>query len=430
MSKLKIIWEKAGHRIGNPCSKHHHFVISGILVAFTVTAFAMGLLYGNNQTLNAGVQPSMTSGGPKIVITGKDSDSQVKSVNFNLYWDVWNKLQQKYIGKPIKDSDLFYGSVQGLVAAAGDPYTVFMPPKKAERFNQDLAGAFSGIGAELGIKKDIVTVVAPLPETPAEKAGIKPGDKILAVDGVETYGLALDEVVNKIRGPRGTSVKLTIFSDGADAPRDVTIIRDTIIVKSISWRMLDNNVAYLKISSFGEDTAEEFEQAVRKIVVKNPTAMILDLRNDPGGFLDTAVRVGSEWVAKGIIVTEKFSDGRVEEYISNGSHRFTDMRTIVLINRGSASASEILAGALQDYKKATVLGEKSFGKGSVQDYEQLSDGSALKITVAEWLTPKLRSINHNGITPDKVITPPATSATSTADTVTDYVLDEAVKMLK
>jgi carboxyl-terminal processing protease len=429
MSKFKIVLDKLRH--GNPCTKHHHFVISGVLIAFTVTAFAVGLLYGNSQALTS-TKATMAAAdnGPKIEITGKNSDSQVKSVNFNLYWEVWNKLQQKYIGKPMKDSDLFYGSIQGLVAAAGDPYTVFMPPVKAERFNQDLAGAFSGIGAELGMKKDIVTVVAPLPETPAEKAGIKAGDKILAVDGVDTYGLSLDEVVNKIRGPKGTPVKLNIYSDGDSAPRDVTIVRDTIVVKSVAWRMLDNSVAYLKISSFGEDTAEEFEQAVRKIVVKNPTGLVLDLRNDPGGFLDTAVRVASEWVPKGIIVTEKFSDGRVEEYISNGSHRFTDLRTVVLINQGSASASEILAGALQDYKKATIAGEKSFGKGSVQDYEQLPDGSALKITVAEWLTPKLRSINHNGITPDKILTQPAPTATSTVDTVTDYVLEEAAKLLK
>ncbi len=289
------------------------------------------------------------------------------------------------------------------------------------------------------MKKDIVIVVAPLPESPAEKAGVKAGDKILAVDGKEVYGWSLDEVVNKIRGRKGTPVKLIILSTGASAPRDVTIIRDTIVVKSVTWKIVDDDIAYLKISSFAEDTAEGFEQAVRQIILKNPRALILDLRNNPGGFLDSGVRIASEWIPKGTIVLEKFSDGHQEDYISNGKHRLADIKTVVLVNQGSASASEIVAGALQDYGKATVVGEKTFGKGSVQDYEQMTDGSGLKITIAEWLTPKGRSINKNGITPDKVITPPAEPAPAASTTSTpknedllpkDTVLDEAIKLLK
>lgn len=416
--------------------RRRHYFVSGIIVSFTLTSFAVGMLMGANQAIDAGsgTKAKQILG---VKITGKDSAAQTKDVNFSLYWDVWKRLQAKYIGKPVADKDLFYGSLQGMVAALNDPYTTFMPPKKAERFNQDLAGSFSGIGAELGIKKEMVTIIAPLSEMPAERAGLKAGEKILSVDGKETYGLTLDEVVNKIRGPRGVAVKLLIYNDEIDSTREVSIVRDIIVIKSVTWKMLDDKTAYLKISSFGEGTNEEFEQAVRKIAVKAPDALVVDLRNNPGGFLDTAVRVASEWVAKGVIVTERFSDGHSEVYSSNGSHRLVDMKTLVLVNQGSASASEIVAGALQDYNKAILIGEKTYGKGSVQDFEQLSDGSGLKVTVAEWLTPKGRMINKVGITPDKIVTPKeevaATAvqpAKSTVLEVKDLVLEEALKMIK
>lgn len=434
MENFKIFFTK------NPetgVSPHQKFVYSGVLIVFTVTSFLVGLIYGINK--NEVVASSSTSlASTSVNIKGINSEAKVKDVNFELFWDVWSKLQKKFVEKDVKDSTLFYGSLEGMVASLGDPYTVFMPPQKAERFQQDLSGSFYGIGAQLGMKKDMVTIIAPLPDSPAEKAGLKAGDQIIAVDGKDTYGLSLDEVVNKIRGKeKGTEVKLMILRSGKTAPHEYTIVRDNIIIKSVTWEM-KGEVGYIKVASFNEDTAGLFDKAIKELTAKNAKSLVLDLRNDPGGFLDTAVRVASEWVPEGTIVEEKFSDGNVEKYTSNGTHRLVDMKTIVLINQGSASASEIVAGALQDYGKATLVGEKSFGKGSVQDYEQLPDGSGLKITVAEWLTPKGRHINKNGIEPDKKIVAiygngeTATSTPEIVDTkpLVDNVLEDVLKSLK
>lgn len=433
MSKFKLVMQPVHRHLEK---QHRHYIVSGVIVSFTLASFAVGMLMGANQAIDAGTgaKAKPVQG---VKITGKDSTAQATTVDFNMYWDVWKRLQAKYIGKPVADQDLFYGSLQGMVAALNDPYTTFMPPKKAERFNQDLAGSFSGIGAELGMKKEMITIIAPLPETPADRAGLKAGEKILSVDGKETYGLTLDEVVNKIRGQRGVAVKLLIYNDQIDSTREVSIVRDIIVIKSVTWKMLNDKTAYLKIASFGEDTNEEFEQAVRQIAIKAPSALVVDLRNNPGGFLDTAVRVASEWVNKGTIVTERFSDGHSEVYTTNGPHRLVDIKTLVLVNQGSASASEIVAGALQDYSKATLIGEKTYGKGSVQDFEQMPDGSGLKVTVAEWLTPKGRMINKVGITPDKVVAPVAEVVATVAppikpvvEEIKDLVLEEALKMIK
>lgn len=418
------------------CSKgHRKLVLPGVLLVLVVTAFAVGLLFGRNLLYS---DAAKTTKGKQVTIfrlSNKDAGPTVKSIDFNLYWDVWQKVQEKYIGKPVSDDKLFYGSIEGLLASLDDPYSVFLKPDNAKRFSQDLAGSFSGIGAELGMKKDVVVIIAPLPESPAEKAGIKAGDKIVGVDGADTAGWSLDEAVDKIRGVKGTTVKLKIWRDGLEKPLEIAIVRDTIVIKSLTWKMLNGEgkddvngkIAYMKISHFNEDTSELFEKAVADIVVKAPNALIVDLRNNPGGFLDTAVRLTSEWVAKGAIVREVFSNGREETYTSNGKHRLTQMKTIVLVNEGSASAAEIMAGALQDYGKATLVGQKTFGKGSVQDYEQLPDGSGLKITVAEWLTPNGRHINKNGVAPNKIV---EISEEAAKDATKDLVMEEALKMVK
>jgi len=434
MENFKIFFTK------NPetgVSPHQKFIYSGVLVVFTAVSFLVGLIYGINNN-EAGAVSSTSFVSSDVNIIGINSEAKVKNVDFEMFWDVWSKLQRKYVEKDVKDSTLFYGSLEGMVASLGDPYTIYMPPQKAERFQQDLAGSFYGIGAQLGMKKEMITIIAPLPDSPAEKAGLKAGDQIIAVDGSDTYGWTLDETVNKIRGKeKGTEVKLMIFRSGQSAPKEYVIVRDNIVIKSVTWEMKDK-IGYIKIASFNEDTASLFDKAIKDILAKNPKSLVLDLRNDPGGFLDTAVRVASEWIPEGVIVEEKFSDGNVEKYNSSGSHRLANIKTVVLINQGSASASEIVAGALQDYGKAILAGEKSFGKGSVQDYEQLADGSGLKITVAEWLTPKGRRINKNGIEPDKKIVavyPEDGSTSSTpasAGTIIseDNVLEEVLKSLK
>ena len=327
-----------------------------------------------------------------------------KDVDFDLFWDVWDELDKLYVDKgKLNEKKMFYGAIHGLVSSLGDPYTVFMEPKIAKEFNDDLAGSFEGIGAEIGIKNDILTIIAPLPDMPAEKAGLKAGDKVLAINGTTTMGISIDTAVNRIRGPKGTDVVLSIARENQEGFKDITITRGTIIVKSIRTEMKDNKIFVIKISNFNNDTKNLFDQAVKKIILENPNGLIIDLRNNPGGYLDTAIEISSEWIEDGIIVSEKFSNDTKDNHLARGKARLKDYRTIVLVNQGSASASEIVSGALQDYGKAIILGKKTFGKGSVQTLNNLKDGSSIKITVAKWLTPKGRSINDEGIEPDEKV---------------------------
>lgn len=338
-------------------------------------------------------------------ITGKYTENpsgQIgQDIDFKLFWDVWDKIEKNYVDKnKISEKEMFYGALQGMVSSLGDPYSVFMDPKITKEFDDDLAGTFEGIGAEIGKKNDILTVIAPLPETPAEKAGLKAGDKIYAINGESTANLSVSEAVDKIRGPRDTEVILTIFRDGAKNTEDIKIIRGVIIVKSVKTEMRADNVFVITVTSFNEDTQSLFDQAVLSAFQANPKAIIVDLRNNPGGYLETAIQMASEWIESGPVVYEKYSDDNKMQHDAQGRAILKDIKTVVLVNQGSASASEIVAGALQDYGKATLIGRQTFGKGSVQSLLNLNDGSSLKITIAKWLTPKGRSINDEGIAPD------------------------------
>ena len=326
------------------------------------------------------------------------------SMDFNEFWQVWDKIKAKYVkADGVKDSDLVYGAIQGLVYALGDPYSMYMPPKAADEFAKGLAGEFSGIGAEIGIKNNQLVVVAPLPNTPAEKAGLRAGDKILAIDKLDTSGMDVNVAVTKIRGKAGTNVVLTITRDGVMKAQEITVTRANIVVPSVLYEIKPGKVAYLRIMQFNEDTTPDFDKYIKQLKRDGAQKIILDLRNNPGGYLDAAVEMASEWIKDGKIVSERFSTTTINAHDSVGAHRLVGIKTVVLINGGSASASEIVAGALQDTKAATVVGEKSFGKGSVQEFEPFPDGSALKLTVAEWLTPNGKNINESGITPDVLV---------------------------
>ena len=328
-------------------------------------------------------------------------------VDFELFWQVWDKVKTNHVDQTITDVELFYGALEGLVAATEDPYSVFLPPEPADEFVQALEGEeFSGIGAEIGVRTDQLTVVAPLPDSPAENAGILAGDIILAIDSKSTAGISVEEAVKQIRGEKGTVVVLTIVHKNEQLPQDISITRGDIKVPTILWEMLDGNLAHIRVSHFNQNTWREFDGVTREVLRSRPSGIILDLRNNPGGYLDTAVAVASEWVPDGAIVKERLYDGSERVHKTTGSHRFKNIPTIVLINQGSASGSEIVAGALQDYKKATLVGETSFGKGSVQDFEVFSDKSALKLTIAKWYTPNDRAIDQTGIEPDILIEDP------------------------
>ncbi|MDD4332895.1 MAG: S41 family peptidase [Patescibacteria group bacterium] len=335
----------------------------------------------------------------KYIFFSKDNFSQ--DVNFNLYWNLWDALKENYVDKDaIIDKEMFYGSLKGLAASLGDPYTIFMDPKMAQEFDEDMSGKFEGIGAEIGMRDEIITIIAPIDDSPAQKAGIKAGDKIIAIDGESTSSLTVDEAVKKIRGPKDTTVILTIARNGAEELQKVTIKRDTIIIKSVKTEMKDGNIFVIRLTNFNGDTADAFDKATIEVLKKNPKGIILDMRNNPGGYLETAVQIASEWIEKGVVVSEEFNNKTKNDYQSDGRARLKDYPTVVLVNQGSASASEIVAGALKDYKKATLVGKKTFGKGSVQTLKDFDDGSSLKVTIAKWLTPNGYNINKQGIEPD------------------------------
>ncbi len=394
--------------------------LSLILIIVLAGVFIGGSYYGSREQSLAA----------RSIAYSEDALTQPKNqdpaINFNLYWEVWDSLKNQFVDKnKVSDQELFYGSLKGLAQSTGDPYTVFMSPKEAKEFTDDLAGTFEGIGAEVGMRNDITTIISPLDGMPAQKAGLRPGDKIYAVDGKSTLGLTVDEVVKKIRGPKGTKVTLTIIS-GKDKPRDITIIRSLIVTKSVKAEMRADGFFLVRISNFNNDTEGLFNETVNTILLKNPKGIILDLRNNPGGYLETAVKLASEWVEEGPIVAEQFSDNRRNEYPAKGNARLKNFPTIVLVNGGSASASEILAGALRDYKKATIVGETTFGKGSVQTLSDLSEGAMLKVTVAKWLTPAGDFINEKGLKPNIEVK----MTTTDLDKGLDPQLNKALELLK
>ncbi len=371
-----------------------------LVLILMILAFLGGLIIGsNNFTVDNNTNTDKISG--QVLDKDKLPDYLTKDVNFNLFWEVWQKIQASYIDRPVSETKLLYGAMSGLVGSLGDPYSLFFEPVEAKKFTDDLKGKFEGIGAEIGLRDGIITIIAPLPGTPAELAGLKAGDKVIEIDGASTEKMDLDAAVNKIRGKKGTAVKLKIYRPKDNNYKEIDIIRDEIKILSVKMEMKENNIAYIQITNFNEDTEELFQKAVNEILIKNPRGIILDLRNNPGGYLDRSIEIASYWLSPGqIVVKEELNGGEKIQHLANGLAQLRTIKTVVLINGGSASASEIVSGALQDFDLAELVGEKTFGKGSVQALEELSDGSSVKLTVARWLTPKDRQINVVGIEPD------------------------------
>ena len=331
-----------------------------------------------------------------------------KNVDLSLFWDVWGEIDSRYVdGTKVLDSQNFiYGSIKGLVSSLEDPYTVFMTPDETKEFEENLNSQLEGIGAELTVKDGMLVVLSPLKDSPAEKSGLKPGDIIFEINGETTSEMTLFDAIMKIRGAKGTDVTLTIIREELNEPFEVTITRDEINIDSITFERLEGDIAYISVNQFSDNTAEEFEKAVNEILLDTPKGVIIDLRYNGGGYLDIAVEIVSEFIeGKKPAVLIKTKDGNEDEtFNTTGNARIPKVPLVVLVNEGSASASEIVAGAIQDSKRGLVMGEQTFGKGSVQEVELLRDGSSLRLTIAKWLTPSGRSISEVGITPDRIVT--------------------------
>lgn len=361
------------------------------------------------------------------------------SVDFGMFWKVWDKVAANYVDKSaLVPSKMIEGAISGMVEALGDPYTVYLPKKQNEESKADLGGAFEGVGIQLGYKDKQLAVMTPLDGTPAKKAGVKSGDLIIHIKDElkkidrDADGIPIPEAVNLIRGPKGTVVELTLVRGGATQPMKVSLVRDTIVVKSVTIEFPEQEkgkVAVLKLNRFGDRTQDEWLEAIAQITNHTPrvTGVVLDLRNNPGGYLDGAVYLSGEFLTDGkVIVVQQRGDGTKEENKVTRNGRLLKMPLVVLVNEGSASAAEIMAGALQDHKRAKIVGVKSFGKGSVQQPEDFGDGSGIHVTIAKWLRPSGEWIDKTGIIPDAVV---EMTATDSGDLKDDAQLQKAIELL-
>ncbi|MDH5596787.1 MAG: S41 family peptidase [Candidatus Peregrinibacteria bacterium] len=353
---------------------------------------------------NAGISHSQQGQGIRSEKTVTTASGTTETVNMQLFWDAWSILSANYVDPhALVTQEMVYGAIKGMVRSVDDPYTTFMTPKENKEFQDSLQGHLEGIGAELTLRNGLLTVISPLKGSPAQAAGLQPEDVIYMVDDESTENMSLEEAVMKIRGPKGTKVKLTVLRKSRNEPLDLFITRDVINVNSIEWEIIDG-IALIEINQFGDTTRTEFSKAVSEILSSRPDGLILDLRYNGGGYLDGAIDIASEFLENEKVVTIKKRNPEEDEVIYvNGQARLASLPLVVLINKGSASASEIVAGAIQDHKRGTIIGETSFGKGTVQTVENLVGGSSLRVTIAKWFTPNDQNISESGITPDIMI---------------------------
>lgn len=383
------------HKSKIKLSKDTYFSIITLIVVVLTAFSSYGLGY------QAGIATPRTIQIDELSNIAQPDGSEPR-VDFSIFWEAWDALKEKHPDFDDADKrELVYGAVSGMTEALGDPNTIFFKPEDSIRFNEDISGHFTGIGIEIDMKDDRLIVIAPLAGSPAEKAGLSAGDIIVGIDGESTAGISLDEAIKKIRGEKGTTVILTIRSNGSAANKDVSIVRDDIEVPSVQTEMLEGKILYIRISDFSANTPLLFYTEMAKYVFENINGVVLDLRNNPGGFLDVSVDA-TGWFIGGdkLVATELFSSGDREEFYSSGPGILDHIPMVVLVNEGSASASEIMAGAIRYHRGAKLVGAQTFGKGTVQQLDQLTNGSSIKITIANWLLPDGSIIEGVGITPD------------------------------
>ena len=348
---------------------------------------------------------------------------------FSPFWEAWNLVHENYVDQPVDDVALMRGAISGMMNALGDPHSSYMDPKDFADANSSLLGEYEGIGAFVDTTTEYLTITSPMPGSPAERAGLLPGDQVIAIDGEDMTGIAAEVARTKVLGPANSIVHLTIFREGEEKPLEFDVTREKITMKSSSGKMLENDIAYIQVTTFGEKTTPELLAALKELMAQNPKGIILDLRNNGGGYLQTAVEVASQFMDKGVVLYEEYGDKTRTTYdvLPDGMATDTKIPMVVLINEGSASASEIVAGALQDSGRAKLVGATSYGKGSVQNWIPLSgENGAVRITIAKWLTPNGNTIHKIGLTPD--VTAERTEEDYKANL--DPQLDKAVETLQ
>lgn len=376
-----------------------------LLVALTAISLLLGIQLGwRSQELlsvGRGLPPlPPTESGASIMVENPE-----REVDISLFWNVWRLLLRHYIApEQLQPRTMLIGAIRGLVAAVGDPYTTFLTPEERREFRDALQGDLEGIGAELTVREENIVVVAPLRGSPAERAGLRPGDIITAVDGEETRGKSLSDVVHRIRGPKGSEVMLSILREAA--PLTLRMQRESIHIPSVEYELKTTEkgpIASVLINQFGDSTVKEVTTVITSAKDAGARGLILDVRHNGGGYLDGAVALSSLFLREGKIVSVRGRGNALTHHYASGRPILPDLPIVILVNQGSASAAEILAGALQDHKRATVIGMKSFGKGTVQEVIDLPGGSSLRVTTAHWLLPSGRNLAHEGITPDIIV---------------------------
>ena len=405
-------------------------LILGSIIAFIflLATFSAGILVGffvpggsQLPIVNDFIPLQPTAAPEQLSATPEDMQTL-----FAPFWEAWNIVHSEFVDQPLDDVALMRGAIRGMMEAVGDKQTFYMDPVVYETETSALSGEYEGIGAFVDTTGEYLSIISPIEGSPAEAAGLKPGDLIIAIDGVDMTGTPPEEARQKVIGPAGTTVTLTVAREGQEEPLEFVITRAKITIPSVTGKMLENDIAYIDINQFGDKTTSELNTTLEELLPQNPKGIIIDLRNNGGGYLQTSIEVASEFIDKGVILYEQYGDGSRDTYNALGNGRATDLPIVVLVNEGSASASEILAGALQDYGRAKLVGVITYGKGSVQQWIPLSgENGAARVTIARWLTPHERLIDGVGLAPDFVVE--LTEEDSAAER--EPQLDKAIEVL-
>lgn len=386
-------------------SRSLRFVLAALIaIVLLIGAFSSGVVVGwvLPDRVLAGFQPDK-----EVVASDNPTQAQPTSSPedlFKPFWETWDIVHEQFVDQPIDDTALMRGAISGMLEALGDKHTAYMDPEQYRISQMPMDGEYEGIGAWVDITGDFLVIISPMPDSPAEKAGIKAGDTIIAVDGEDMTGVDGNLVLRRILGPANTEVKLTVKRESQEEPLEIAITRAKIVIPSVTSEMLENEIAYVQVSTYGEKTTAELETALKELMAEKPKGMILDLRNNGGGYLNTAIEVVSQFIPSGVVMYEQYGSGEKETFEALPGGLATDIPLVVLVNEGTASASEITAGAIQDLKRGQLVGVTTYGKGSVQNVIPLrNEEGVVRVTIARWLTPNERQIHEIGLEPDVVV---------------------------